>query len=201
MILPALRPAGRAARSFRRTSAATCDIRRRPLVRVVSLNGWKSAWVDLPVRSTRFPARPATTPRVRRPQCRHPIKGHNDHVGIGSTDIAASMLAFLRRHNTHAETIESHRGALPPYPLLLHRLHHARRMINGSLAARPTTNRGYQTTSDTSHGMAVDVKTHHRQDSPRTRRRRLAPSSGRSRALMVDRWRRIPDPTSTRRQR
>ncbi|MFI6883876.1 enhanced intracellular survival protein Eis [Streptosporangium canum] len=39
---------------------------------------------------------------------------------------AAAMLAFLGRHNTRAETIEFRRGALPPYPTLLHHLHHHR---------------------------------------------------------------------------
>ncbi|MFD5268826.1 enhanced intracellular survival protein Eis [Streptomyces sp. NPDC058335] len=39
---------------------------------------------------------------------------------------AAAMLAFLGRHNTRAETIEFRRGALPPYPTLLHNLHRFR---------------------------------------------------------------------------
>ncbi|MFI6883778.1 sterol carrier protein domain-containing protein [Streptosporangium canum] len=39
---------------------------------------------------------------------------------------AAAMLAFLGRHNTRAETIEFRRGALPPYPTLLHNLHRHR---------------------------------------------------------------------------
>ncbi|MGH3869945.1 MAG: GNAT family N-acetyltransferase [Pseudonocardiaceae bacterium] len=38
----------------------------------------------------------------------------------------AAMLAFLGRHNTRAETIEFRRGALPPYPTLLHNLHRCR---------------------------------------------------------------------------
>ncbi|MET8681971.1 GNAT family N-acetyltransferase [Streptomyces sp. NPDC004647] len=38
----------------------------------------------------------------------------------------AAMLAFLGRHNTRAETIEFRRGALPPYPTLLHNLHRYR---------------------------------------------------------------------------
>ncbi|MFI6055947.1 enhanced intracellular survival protein Eis [Streptomyces violascens] len=38
----------------------------------------------------------------------------------------AAMLAFLGRHNTRAETIEFRRGALPPYPTLLHNLHRFR---------------------------------------------------------------------------
>lgn len=39
---------------------------------------------------------------------------------------ASAMLAFLGRHNTRAETIEFRRGALPPYPTLLHNLHRHR---------------------------------------------------------------------------
>ncbi|MFE7402524.1 enhanced intracellular survival protein Eis [Streptomyces sp. NPDC057557] len=39
---------------------------------------------------------------------------------------AAAMLAFLGRHNTRARTIEFRRGALPPYPTLLHGLRHHR---------------------------------------------------------------------------
>ncbi|MGW5682306.1 GNAT family N-acetyltransferase [Nonomuraea sp. NPDC003754] len=38
----------------------------------------------------------------------------------------AAMLAFLGRHNSRAETIEFRRGALPPYPVLLHNLHRHR---------------------------------------------------------------------------
>lgn len=41
-------------------------------------------------------------------------------------DAAAAMLAFLGRHNTRAATIEFRRGALPPYPTLLHNLHRFR---------------------------------------------------------------------------
>jgi predicted acetyltransferase len=41
-------------------------------------------------------------------------------------DTAAAMLAFLGRHNTRADTIEFRRGALPPYPILLHHLHRHR---------------------------------------------------------------------------
>lgn len=44
----------------------------------------------------------------------------------GSHSTAAAMLAFLGRHNTRAETIEFRRGALPPYPSLLHNLHRHR---------------------------------------------------------------------------
>jgi predicted acetyltransferase len=43
-----------------------------------------------------------------------------------SQPAAAAMLAFLGRHNTRAETIEFRRGALPPYPTLLHNLHRYR---------------------------------------------------------------------------
>jgi predicted acetyltransferase len=43
-----------------------------------------------------------------------------------SQSAAAAMLAFLGRHNTRAETIEFRRGALPPYPTLLHNLHRYR---------------------------------------------------------------------------
>lgn len=39
---------------------------------------------------------------------------------------AAAMLAFLGRHNTRARTITFRRGALPPYPTLLHGLRHHR---------------------------------------------------------------------------
>lgn len=39
---------------------------------------------------------------------------------------AATMLTFLGRHNTRADTIEFRRGTLPPYPTLLHNLHHCR---------------------------------------------------------------------------
>lgn len=39
---------------------------------------------------------------------------------------AAAMLAFLGSHSTRAETIEFRRGVLPPYPSLLHNLHHHR---------------------------------------------------------------------------
>lgn len=38
----------------------------------------------------------------------------------------AAMLAFLGRHDTRADTIEFRRGALPPYPTLLHNLHRCR---------------------------------------------------------------------------
>ncbi|WP_395372675.1 enhanced intracellular survival protein Eis [Streptomyces tubercidicus] len=41
-------------------------------------------------------------------------------------ETAAAMLAFLGRHNTRAETIDFRRGALPPYPTLLHNLHRFR---------------------------------------------------------------------------
>ncbi|MEU5583061.1 GNAT family N-acetyltransferase [Streptomyces huasconensis] len=43
-----------------------------------------------------------------------------------SQSVAAAMLAFLGRHNTRACTIEFRRGALPPYPTLLHGLRHHR---------------------------------------------------------------------------
>lgn len=43
-----------------------------------------------------------------------------------SQPTAAAMLAFLGRHNTRAETIEFRRGALPPYPTLLHNLNRFR---------------------------------------------------------------------------
>lgn len=43
-----------------------------------------------------------------------------------SQPTAAAMLAFLGRHNTRARTIEFRRGALPPYPTLLHGLRHHR---------------------------------------------------------------------------
>ncbi|MFG2631316.1 enhanced intracellular survival protein Eis [Streptomyces sp. NPDC048473] len=43
-----------------------------------------------------------------------------------SQPIAAAMLAFLGHHNTRARTIEFRRGALPPYPTLLHGLRHHR---------------------------------------------------------------------------
>ncbi|MEU7181888.1 MULTISPECIES: GNAT family N-acetyltransferase [Streptomyces] len=43
-----------------------------------------------------------------------------------SQPTAAAMLAFLGRHNTRAHTIEFRRGALPPYPTLLHGLRHYR---------------------------------------------------------------------------
>lgn len=43
-----------------------------------------------------------------------------------SQPVAAAMLAFLGRHNTRARTIEFRRGALPPYPTLLHGLRHHR---------------------------------------------------------------------------
>ncbi|MFB6617696.1 enhanced intracellular survival protein Eis [Streptomyces sp. NPDC056367] len=43
-----------------------------------------------------------------------------------SQPTAAAMLAFLGRHNTRAQTIEFRRGALPPYPTLLHGLRHHR---------------------------------------------------------------------------
>lgn len=39
---------------------------------------------------------------------------------------ATAMLAFLGRHNTRARTITFRRGALPPYPTLLHGLRHHR---------------------------------------------------------------------------
>ncbi|MFE3876733.1 enhanced intracellular survival protein Eis [Kitasatospora sp. NPDC059146] len=41
-------------------------------------------------------------------------------------DCAAAMLAFLGRHNSRAQTVQFRRGALPPYPLLLHNLHRHR---------------------------------------------------------------------------
>ncbi|MGW7199392.1 GNAT family N-acetyltransferase [Streptomyces chryseus] len=43
-----------------------------------------------------------------------------------SQPAAAAMLAFLGRHNTRARLIEFRRGALPPYPTLLHGLRHHR---------------------------------------------------------------------------
>lgn len=43
-----------------------------------------------------------------------------------SQPTADAMLAFLGRHNTRARTITFRRGALPPYPTLLHGLHHHR---------------------------------------------------------------------------
>ncbi|WP_228982250.1 enhanced intracellular survival protein Eis [Streptomyces sp. DH12] len=43
-----------------------------------------------------------------------------------SQPTAAAMLAFLGRHNTRARTITFRRGALPPYPTLLHGLRHHR---------------------------------------------------------------------------
>lgn len=39
---------------------------------------------------------------------------------------ATAMLAFLGRHNTRARTVTFRRGALPPYPTLLHGLRHHR---------------------------------------------------------------------------
>ncbi len=41
-------------------------------------------------------------------------------------DCAASMLAFLARHSSRAQTVQFRRGALPPYPILLHGLHQHR---------------------------------------------------------------------------
>ncbi|MET8406016.1 GNAT family N-acetyltransferase [Streptomyces sp900116325] len=43
-----------------------------------------------------------------------------------SQPTAEAMLAFLGRHNTRARTITFRRGALPPYPTLLHGLRHHR---------------------------------------------------------------------------
>ncbi|MGW6412848.1 GNAT family N-acetyltransferase [Streptomyces vinaceus] len=43
-----------------------------------------------------------------------------------SQPTAVAMLAFLGRHNTRARTITFRRGALPPYPTLLHNLRHHR---------------------------------------------------------------------------
>ncbi|MDQ0771580.1 putative acetyltransferase [Streptomyces aurantiacus] len=43
-----------------------------------------------------------------------------------SEQTATAMFAFLGRHDTRAETIEFRRGALPPYPALLHNLHRFR---------------------------------------------------------------------------
>ncbi|GAA2612596.1 GNAT family N-acetyltransferase [Streptomyces tubercidicus] len=43
-----------------------------------------------------------------------------------SQPTAAAMLAFLGRHNTRARIIAFRRGALPPYPTLLHGLRHHR---------------------------------------------------------------------------
>ncbi|MEU9062397.1 GNAT family N-acetyltransferase [Streptomyces sp. NPDC048430] len=48
-----------------------------------------------------------------------------------SQPTAAAMLAFLGRHNTRARTIEFRRGALPPYPTLLHGLRHHRAAAEG----------------------------------------------------------------------
>lgn len=41
-------------------------------------------------------------------------------------DTACAMLAFIGRHNARAETIDFRRGALPPFPDLLHTLHRFR---------------------------------------------------------------------------
>ncbi|MFF2073154.1 enhanced intracellular survival protein Eis [Kitasatospora sp. NPDC058162] len=41
----------------------------------------------------------------------------------GDHDCAAAMLGFLGRHHSRTETIHFRRGALPPAPLLLHKLH------------------------------------------------------------------------------
>ncbi|WP_199550158.1 enhanced intracellular survival protein Eis [Streptomyces sp. N35] len=43
-----------------------------------------------------------------------------------SEPTAAAMFAFLGRHNTRAANVEFRRGALPPYPALLHNLHRFR---------------------------------------------------------------------------
>ncbi|RKN08920.1 enhanced intracellular survival protein Eis [Streptomyces radicis] len=43
-----------------------------------------------------------------------------------SQPTAAAMLTFLGHHNTRAHTIQFRRGALPPYPTLLHGLRHHR---------------------------------------------------------------------------
>jgi predicted acetyltransferase len=40
--------------------------------------------------------------------------------------VASAMMAFLGRHNSRAQTVQFRRGALPPYPLLLHNLHRHR---------------------------------------------------------------------------
>ncbi|UZI32379.1 GNAT family N-acetyltransferase [Streptomyces sp. VB1] len=41
-------------------------------------------------------------------------------------DVATSMLAFLGRNNSRAESVQFRRAALPPYPTLLHHLHRHR---------------------------------------------------------------------------
>ncbi|MGP3950900.1 GNAT family N-acetyltransferase [Streptomyces sp. 7N604] len=57
---------------------------------------------------------------------RHGMKLVVHDFWAASQSTAAAMLAFLGRHNARAETIEFRRGALPPYPTLLHNLHRHR---------------------------------------------------------------------------
>ncbi|WP_432135078.1 MULTISPECIES: GNAT family N-acetyltransferase [unclassified Streptomyces] len=89
---------------------------------------WKQAKSDLITYRFALPGHP-TTGLLNLTTTRHQRHGMNLVVHdfwAANQPTAASMLAFLGRHDTRARAITFRRGALPPYPTLLHGLHHHR---------------------------------------------------------------------------
>ncbi|WP_217199904.1 GNAT family N-acetyltransferase [Streptomyces buecherae] len=99
-----------------------------PLHRPTWWNRWKHGESNLTTYRFGRPGRPTAGLLSLNTQ-RHERHGVNLTVHDFWADgqpTAAAMLSFLGRHNTRARTTTFRRGALPPYPTLLHGLRHHR---------------------------------------------------------------------------
>ncbi|MGW0315455.1 GNAT family N-acetyltransferase [Streptomyces flavidovirens] len=99
-----------------------------PLLRPAWWSAWKknkSALTTYRFNRPRHPTAGVLSLAAKRRE-RHGMSLVVHDFWAASQPTAAAMLAFLGRHNTRAETIEFRRGALPPYPILLHNLHRFR---------------------------------------------------------------------------
>jgi len=102
-----------------------------PIHRPAWWTRWKQAKSDLTTYRFALPGHP-TTGLLTLATTRHERHGMNLLVHdfwAANQPTAASMLGFLGRHNTRASTITFRRGALPPYPTLLHGLRHHRTTV------------------------------------------------------------------------
>ncbi|MFJ4428428.1 GNAT family N-acetyltransferase [Streptomyces bobili] len=99
-----------------------------PVLRPVWWSSWKenkSALATYRFHSPGHPAAGVLSLATKRHE-RHGVSLVVHDFWAATEPASAAMLAFLGRHNTRAETIEFRRGALPPYPTLLHNLHRFR---------------------------------------------------------------------------
>lgn len=93
---------------------------------------WWSSWKETKNALTTYRfARPGHPPSGLLSLAMRRRDRHGMHLTVhdfwaADESTTTAMLAFLGRHNTRADTIEFRRGALPPYPTLLHNLHRCR---------------------------------------------------------------------------